>query len=62
MEAITKKQKVTQEHLTAFRSIVGEKSVFIDDESLSMYAHDETEHLHFLPDVVIKPRTPGRNK
>jgi glycolate oxidase len=31
--------------------------VFIDQESLNNYAHDETENLHFLPDIVIKPRT-----
>jgi glycolate oxidase len=31
--------------------------VFVDEEVLNAYAHDETEDLHFLPDVVIKPRT-----
>ncbi len=29
----------------------------MDDESLDTYAHDETEHLHFLPDMVVKPKT-----
>ena len=43
------------EHVEAFRNIVGESAVFIDEEVLSSYAHDETEDLHFLPDVVIKP-------
>ena len=28
-----------------------------DEETLHHYSHDETENLHFLPDVVIKPRT-----
>lgn len=45
------------QQLAAFKKIVGDEYVFIDDESLSNYAHDETENLHFLPDVVIKPRT-----
>jgi len=43
------------EHVEAFRNIVGESAVFIDEEVLSSYAHDETEDLHFLPDIVIKP-------
>jgi len=38
-------------------TILGEQWVFVDAESLDRYAHDETENLHFLPDVVIKPRT-----
>src|SRR5678809_557939 len=28
-----------------------------DEETLDHYAHDETENLHYLPDVVIKPGT-----
>ena len=43
------------EHLDAFKKICGDKYVLVDEESLNMYAHDETEDLHFLPDVVIKP-------
>lgn len=45
------------EQLDNFRSIVGDPYVFVDEESLNNYGHDETEHLLFLPDVVIKPRT-----
>lgn len=40
-----------------FKNIAGEAYVFADAESLNNYAHDETENLHFLPDIVIKPRT-----
>lgn len=40
-----------------FRQIVGDGFVFTDEENLNRYAHDETENLHFLPDIVIKPRT-----
>ncbi len=43
--------------LSAFKKILGEQFVFADEESLNHYAHDETENLHFLPQVVIKPRT-----
>ncbi|MDB5202578.1 MAG: FAD-binding protein [Ferruginibacter sp.] len=45
------------EHLAAFRNILGNDYVFTDDENRNNYAHDETENLHFLPDIVIKPRT-----
>jgi len=45
------------EHLGLFKKIIGEQYVFVDEEVLYHYAHDETEDLHYLPDVVIKPRT-----
>ena len=31
--------------------------MLVDEESLNNYSHDETENLHFPPEVVIKPRT-----
>lgn len=43
------------DHIDAFKKIVGEQYVFVDEEVLQHYAHDETEDLHFFPDVVIKP-------
>jgi glycolate oxidase len=43
------------EHLEAFRAIVGATHVLLDEEALDRYAHDETEDLHFLPDMVIRP-------
>ncbi len=43
--------------LETFRNILGAEFVFTDEESLNNYAHDETENLHFLPDIVVKPRT-----
>ena len=49
---------LTHQHIEAFRKILGEKNVLVDDESLHHYSHDETEDLHFLPDVVLKPKTP----
>ncbi|MDQ6608947.1 MAG: FAD-binding protein [Bacteroidota bacterium] len=44
------------EHLSLFQQICGAKYVLVDDEALNNYSHDETEDLHFLPDVVIKPK------
>jgi glycolate oxidase len=49
------KSPIAVDHLEQFRSIVGESAVFVDEEVLHQYASDETEDLHFLPDVVIKP-------
>lgn len=40
-----------------FSEIIGPSNVHIDIESLDHYAHDETENLYFLPDIVLKPRT-----
>jgi glycolate oxidase len=44
--------------LDRFRKIAGDPYVLLDNESLTRYGQDQTEHLLFLPDVVIKPRTP----
>src|SRR6195952_2531167 len=43
------------QQLDAFRKIVGEAHVLIDEEALDHYAHDETEDLHFPPDMVLRP-------
>ena len=51
------KSGLTAEIINSFRKIVGENYVLYDDETLDRYAHDETENLYYLPDVVIKPRT-----
>src|SRR5436190_19300155 len=45
-------------HIDEFKRVLGEKYVFSDGDSLYNYSHDETEDFHFLPDVVLKPRTP----
>jgi glycolate oxidase len=44
-------------HLDQFRDIVGAANVLTDQEALDNYAHDETEDLHYLPEVVLKPDT-----
>jgi glycolate oxidase len=48
---------LTTQHIEAFKKIVGDRFVLLDEESLHHYSHDETEDLHYLPDVVIKPKT-----
>lgn len=56
METLTS-PAITLQHIQAFRKIAGETHVLTDEESLQHYSHDETEDLHYLPSVVIKPRT-----
>ncbi len=57
MHAVLEKGLVTMEHLQSFKEIVGEQYVFADEENLNHYGHDETEHLLYLPEVVLKPKT-----
>ncbi len=40
------------------KSVVGDSFVYTDEEQINNYAHDETENLHFPPDIIVKPRTP----
>lgn len=49
--------RLSQAIITDFKNIVGNNYVLLDEETLQHFAHDETENLHFLPEVVIKPRT-----
>jgi len=49
--------KLDARHLDLFRDIVGAANVLTDEEALHRYAHDETEDLHYLPEVVLKPNT-----
>jgi glycolate oxidase len=57
MQAVQQKKDNATGFIDKFKNIVGNDYVFADEESLNNYAHDETENLHFLPDIVIKPRT-----
>lgn len=57
MAATAVKGTLTHEHIQAFKSILGDAFVFADEENLNHYGHDETEHLLYLPEVVVKPRT-----
>ena len=50
-------QKVTPDILEQFREILGAELVVTERSELEPYAHDETEDLHFYPQVAIKPRS-----
>src|SRR5438045_845955 len=58
MIATASKTSLTSKHIEEFKKILTEKFVLSDEESLYNYSHDETEDLHYLPDVVLKPQTP----
>jgi glycolate oxidase len=49
--------KVTENILLAIRSIVGDDAVITGMLELEKYSHDETEDLHFYPEVVAKPKS-----
>ncbi|MGB3947222.1 MAG: FAD-linked oxidase C-terminal domain-containing protein [Bacteroidia bacterium] len=49
--------KITPSIVDTLKRIVGESAVFMDDENLANYGHDETERLMFMPEVVVKPYT-----
>lgn len=57
MEAVVNKTALTSQHILQFKNIVGENYVYVDQESLNDYGHDETENLLYFPEVVLKPRT-----
>lgn len=47
--------KVTEMQIKAFQDIVGQPFVIISDEEKTLYSHDHTEDLSFMPEVVVKP-------
>ncbi|MCG8480695.1 MAG: FAD-binding protein [Spirochaetales bacterium] len=53
----TKYRPVTPEIVGALRRIVGEKNVFVDEEKMDAYSHDETsaEEYGRMPEVVVLP-------
>ncbi len=56
-ETVAIQGKLTTAIIEQFRQISGAGFVLLDEESLNNYGHDETEHLSFPPEVVIRPRT-----
>ncbi|CAN5573019.1 FAD-linked oxidase C-terminal domain-containing protein [soil metagenome] len=50
--------RVAEVIIDQFRKIVGEEYVFVDAARMEDYGHDKTEDYFFMPDVVVKPRTP----
>jgi glycolate oxidase len=57
MEAVTGRGILTTEIIDQFKDIVGPDFVLSDEESRASYGHDETEHLIYPPEVVLRPRT-----
>ena len=51
-------RKIDLESIEQLKNIVGENYVFTDSENIEKYASDETEDLHYFPEVIVKPRTP----
>ncbi len=49
--------KVTETQINTFQQIVGQPFVIINDEDKLHYAHDYTEDLQYMPEVVVKPKT-----
>ena len=56
---MTKEKEInlTAWHIGDFRKICGEINVLTNVDEMAGYAHDETENLVFLPEVVLRPRT-----
>jgi glycolate oxidase len=49
--------KITKNILIAIKQIAGNDAVITDRSGLEKYSHDETEDLHFYPEVVVKPKS-----
>jgi len=48
---------ITQDILNKIIAIAGADQVFTGKVELEKYSHDETEDLHYYPEVVVKPQT-----
>jgi glycolate oxidase len=57
MSGATAKGLITPENFELFKQIVGEPYILADAENLQHYGHDETEHLQYYPEVVLKPKS-----
>ncbi len=47
---------ITTQILEQFKLIVGAEYVFTDADNIEKYGKDETEQLHYAPQVIVKPR------
>lgn len=50
-------KRIDEGDLVEFSSICGPNYVLTDNEAVEKYGADETEDLHFAPEVIIKPGT-----
>ncbi|QNK61156.1 FAD-binding protein [Pedobacter sp. PAMC26386] len=55
MSSIPVYTKINSGFLAQLTSVLGAENVFNDHTSLTNYSHDETEDLHYEPEVVVKP-------
>jgi len=55
MDKITNYHKIDAEDIHAFRNIVGEQRLHVDQEALMLHASDETEDLSFPPELIVEP-------
>ena len=55
LEAVRVKEKKSSAFIEEFKQLIGESNVLFDAEALDKYAHDETEDLYYLPELVLKP-------
>ena len=49
--------KIHPDDLAFFRSVTGDRFIFVDEEQLARCAADQTEDLCYLPEVVLQPGT-----
>ncbi len=49
--------KINGQILESIKLIVGDEAVITRRDDLEKYSHDETEDLHYYPEVVAKPKT-----
>jgi glycolate oxidase len=54
---LVEKVNLLAAHIDDFKTICGSENVLTNVDEMDRYGHDETEALHFLPEVVLKPRT-----
>jgi glycolate oxidase len=54
---MTNFNKITTDILQQIQAIVGEVNTYTQHDDLEKYSHDETEDLHYYPEVAVKPQT-----
>jgi glycolate oxidase len=49
-------KKISADILQQIKAIVGETNTYTTHDDLEKYSHDETEDLHYYPEVAVKPQ------
>lgn len=57
MDIQADRRNLNDTHIELFKKICGGKNVITNEIELDDYAHDQTENLHFIPQVVLKVRS-----